>query len=111
MRETALILTRELPQNRAEMLLLDFLIDETPRLRAQALDELKLRQYSDIRNILHLSLADPDGLVQRRSVVLLIGLNDPEELNYLKSVMEKDPKSPLAQYIKDQMLRRLGVQL
>ena len=111
MRETALILTRELPQNRAEMLLLDFLIDETPRLRAQALDELKLRQYSDIRNILHLSLADPDGLVQRRSVVLLIGLNDPGELNYLKSVMEKDPKSPLAQYIKDQMLRRLGVQL
>lgn len=111
MRETAMVLTRELPQNQAETLLLDFLIDETPRLRAQALDELKLRQYGDIRKILHLSLKDPDGLVQRRSVVLLIGLNDPEELNYLISVMEEDPKSQLAHYIKDQMLRRLGVQL
>ncbi len=111
MRETALNLTRELPRDRAETLLLDFLIDETPRLRVQALDELKRRQYSGIRNILHLSLEDPDGLVQRRSVVLLMGLNDPEELNYLRSVMEKDPKSPLAHYIKDQMLKRLGVQL
>lgn len=111
MRETALNLTRELPKDRAETLLLDFLIDETPRLRVQALDELKRRQYSGIRNILHLSLEDPDGLVQRRSVVLLMGLNDPEELDYLRSVMEKDPKSPLAHYIKDQMLKRLGVQL
>ena len=111
MRQTALTLTRELPQNLAEMLLLDFLIDETPRLRMQALDELNRRQYRDIRKILRLSLEDPDGLVQRRSVELLIALNDPEELKYLISVMERDPKSPLARYMKDQMLRRLGVQL
>ena len=76
-----------------------------------ALDELKRWEYGDIRKIMHLSLRDQDGMVQRRSVVLLIGLNDPEELNYLKSVVEENPQSPLANYIKDQMLKRLGVQL
>ena len=111
MRQTALTLTRELPQNLAESLLLDFLIDEAPQLRMQALDELKRRQYRDIRKILRLSLEDSDSLVQRRSVELLMALNDPEELKYLKSVMEKDPNSRLAHYIKDQILKRLGVQL
>ena len=93
------------------VLLFDFLIDEEPRLRMMALDELVRRDLPEVRETLHLSLEDSDWLIQRRAVTHLIGLNDPEELNFLKALVEKDPQQPLALYIKDQMLKRLGVQL
>ena len=110
-RETGLTLTRYFSNEDAEPLLLDYLIDEEARLRMMAIDELVRRQASDIRETLHLSLGDSDWLIQRRAVTHLIGLNDPEELNYLKARVEKYPKNPLSLYIKDQMLKRLGVQL
>ncbi|MBH53389.1 MAG: hypothetical protein CMI18_03465 [Opitutaceae bacterium] len=110
-RETALALTRYFSDDGAQPLLLDFLIDEQSRLRMLALDELVRRAYSDVREILHLSLDDSDWLIQRRAVSHLIGLHDPEELNYLKGRVEENPKQPLSLYIKDQMLKRLGVQL
>jgi HEAT repeat protein len=110
-RETALSLTRRFDDDDAEPLLFDFLIDEEPRLRMMALDELVRRDLPEVRETLHLSLEDSDWLIQRRAVTHLIGLNDPEELNFLKALVEKDPQQPLALYIKDQMLKRLGVQL
>jgi len=110
-RETALALTRYFMDEDAEPLLLDFLIDEQSRLRMLALDELVRRSYADIREILHLSIDDSDLLIQRRAVSHLIGLHDPEELNYLKGRAEENPKHPLSLYIKDQMLERLGLQL
>jgi hypothetical protein len=110
-RETALSLTRNFNTEDAEPLLFDFLIDEEARLRMLALDELVRRNVSDVRDTLHLSLEDRDRFMQRRAVTHLIGLNDPEELNYLKSIVDKDPQQPLALYIKDQMLKHLGVQL
>ena len=76
-----------------------------------ALDELVRRGMPDVKETLHLSMEDSDWLIQRRAVIHLIGMNDPEELNFLKSVVGKDPQHPLALYIKDQMLKRLGVQL
>ena len=66
-RETALSLTRYFTNNEAEPLLLDFLIDEDARLRMMAIDELVRRGFSDIRETLHLSLEDPDWLIQRRA--------------------------------------------
>ncbi len=110
-RETALTLTRHFDSEDAEPLLLDFLIDEESRLRMLALDELVRRSFPDIREILHLSLDDSDWLIQRRAVTHLIGLQDPEELNFLKARVDEDPKHPISLYIKDQMLKRLGVQL
>ncbi|MCZ6672362.1 MAG: HEAT repeat domain-containing protein, partial [Verrucomicrobia bacterium] len=110
-RETALSLTRRFDNASAEPLLLDFLIDEQARLRMLALDELVRRSFSGLRETLHLSLDDSDWLIQRRAVMHLIGLNDPEELNFLKSRVDKNPNHPLSLYIKDQMLKRLGVQL
>ncbi|MDA0349531.1 MAG: HEAT repeat domain-containing protein [Verrucomicrobia bacterium] len=110
-RETGLTLTRYFSNEDAEPLLFDFLIDEEARLRMMAIDELVRREASDIRETLHLSLEDSDWLIQRRAVTHLIGFNDPEELNYLKAKVEKDPKNSLSLYIKDQMLKRLGVQL
>jgi HEAT repeat protein len=110
-RETGLTLTRYFSNEDAEPLLFDFLIDEEARLRMMAIDELVRRKASDIRETLHLSLEDSDWLIQRRAVAHMIGFNDPEELNYLKAKVEKDPKNPLSLYIKDQMLKRLGVQL
>jgi HEAT repeat protein len=110
-RETALTLTRRFDNKQAEPLLFDFLIDEEARLRMLALDELVRRGIPGVNETLHLSLEDTDWLIQRRAVTHLIGMNDPEELNFLKSLVEKDPRQPLALYIKDQMLKRLGVQL
>ena len=110
-RETALSLTRNFTNEDAEPLLLDFLIDEQARLRMLAIDELVRRGVSGLRETLRLSLEDTDWLIQRRAVTHLIGLNDPQELNYLKEIVEKDPNHPLSLYIKDQMLKRLGVQL
>ena len=110
-RETALTLTRHFESEDAEPLLLDFLIDEESRIRMLALDELVRRSFSDIRDILHLSLDDSDWLIQRRAVTHLIGLQEPEELNFLKARVDEDPKHPISLYIKDQMLKRLGVQL
>lgn len=110
-RETALSLTRRYDNKEAEPLLFDFLIDEESRIRMMALDELVRRDLPDVKETLHLSLEDNDWLIQRRAVMHLIGMNNPEELNFLKSVVEKDPQHPLALYIKDQMLKRLGVQL
>jgi len=110
-RETALTLTRRYENNEAESLLFDFLIDENSRIRMLALDELVRRDLPDVKETLHLSLEDSDWLIQRRAVTHLIGMNDPEQLNFLKSVVDKDPQHPLALYIKDQMLKRLGVQL
>ena len=110
-RETGLSLTRLFSNEDAEPLLFDFLIDENARLRMMAIDEFVRRKTSTTKETLRLSLEDSDWLIQRRAVTHLIGLNDPEELNYLKAMVEKDPKNPLALYIKDQMLKRLGVQL
>lgn len=110
-RETALALTRRFDSDEAEPLLFDFLIDEESRIRMMAIDEMVRRNMPGLRDTLHLSLEDSDWLIQRRAVTHLIGLNDPEELNYLKKLVEKDPRDPLALYIKDQMLKRLGVQL
>lgn len=110
-RETGLSLTRHFSNEDAEPLLYDFLIDEEARLRMLALDELVRRGVPGLRETLHLSLQENDWLIQRRAVTHLIGLNDPEELNHLKMVVEKDPKNSLSLYIKDQMLKRLGVQL
>ncbi len=110
-RETALSLTRRYEDKEAEPLLFDFLIDEDSRIRMMALDELVRRGLPDVKETLHLSIEDSDWLIQRRAVMHLIGMNDPEELNFLKSVVDKDPQHPLALYIKDQMLKRLGVQL
>jgi HEAT repeat protein len=110
-RETALNLTRFFSNEDAEPLLFDFLIDEESRLRMMAIDELVRRGSPDVRETLHLSLEDNDWLIQRRAVTHLIGLNDPEELNLLKSIVDKEPDSSLSLYIKDQMLKRLGVQL
>lgn len=110
-RETALNLTRFFSNEDAEPLLFDFLIDEESRLRMMAIDELVRRESPDVKETLHLSLEDNDWLIQRRAVTHLIGMNDPEELNFLKSVVDKDPDGSLALYIKDQMLKRLGVQL
>ena len=110
-RETALTLTRSFDNDEAEPLLLDFLIDEDARLRMLALDELVRRNFKDLREILQLSLEDSDWLIQRRAVTHLIGLNDPEQLNYLKAFVDRKPNSSLSLYIKDQMLKRLGVQL
>lgn len=110
-RETALTLTRRYDDKDAEPLLFDFLIDEDSRIRMMALDELVRRSLPGVRETLHLSIEDNDWLIQRRAVMHLIGMNDPEELNFLKSVVDKDPQHPLSLYIKDQMLKRLGVQL
>ena len=110
-RETGLSLTRLFSNEDAEPLLFDFLIDENARLRMMAIDEFVRRKTSTTKETLRLSLEDSDWLIQRRAVTHLIGLNDPKELNYLKAMVEKDPKNPLALYIKDQMLKRLGVQL
>lgn len=110
-RETALGLTRRYDDKAAEPMLFDFLIDEDSHIRMMALDELVRRGMPDVKETLHLSMEDSDWLIQRRAVIHLIGMNDPEELNFLKSVVGKDPQHPLALYIKDQMLKRLGVQL
>ena len=110
-RETALGLTRRYDDKEAEPMLFDFLIDEDSRIRMMTLDELVRRGMPDVKETLHLSMEDSDWLIQRRAVMHLIGMNDPEELNFLKSVVVKDPQHPLALYIKDQMLKRLGVQL
>lgn len=110
-REFAVMLTRALKKEDSEMLLLDFLIDEEVRVRLLALSELIVSEYEGASNILRLSLKDSDFQMQRQAVLMLINLNDPAELDFLKSVYKENPDSQLGSVIKSLMRRRAGVKL
>lgn len=110
-RESSVTLIRGLDKDAAEMLLLDFLIDEEVRVRLLALNELIVSEYEDVSKILRLSLKDSDFQVQRQAVIMLINLNDPAELVFLKSVYEENPDSRLGSVIKSLMRSRAGVKL
>ncbi len=110
-RESSVMLTRSLEKEDAELLLLDFLIDEEAAIRVLALNELKVSEYEDLSKILRLSLKDADFQVQRQAVLLLINLNDPRELEYLITVYNEEPRSRLGSAIKSLMSRKAGVNL
>lgn len=96
-----------LPQQKAENLLMELLLDESVDVRIQAIHAVAERQFHGWRDILILSLQDSEPAIQHAAIEWLLRNLDEETLRQLRNFLEENPRSPLRAQI-EMHLRRHG---
>ncbi len=84
----------------ANDIIFDLLLDEEITIRQMAMREAVMRRMDGWRDILAVSLEDPDFQIQRSAVDLIMGTNMPGGNALLSDYLQANPNSPLAPHIR-----------